>query len=406
MSARSAKRPMGHLELRKPAAAVLLIAGLLGLGWLIWVVNIERSCTLRQWPELARCPAAIEASASRADATALAARLRARTARNPGDSEAWIALAQAALQAGAADQDSALDNATRLAPQDQRNQRLQASRALQQANWPQAVHWLMRLIEDNADGGAALAMATLVGVEPAMEAMKAGISPSQRWLGPTIEAMERAGQPSVRIMPLVVKALPYKGVPPALAQRLIKDLKAGGLWMEAHSLWLASLGQAQALVFNGSFESGFREGGFDWEASPAPPGQGGYQLRQLEMPGHGGVLQLEFTGRPIAVPIVLQHVVLLEKRYRFTGEFMSSGLRSAEGLVWVFQCTGPGGEVARTQAIQDTGRQWKTITAEITLPAGCGPAVSLQLQTFAAYESVAGMRGQASFDNFRLESLP
>ena len=382
---------------------VVLTALVLALAWVAWVYNLERACTLTQWPVLPSC-------AHRArDAPAQVQSLRERIARNPGDSEAWIALAALTSQPGKApglNHGTVLDTATQLAGEDYRVQRMQAVRAIQQQRWSQAVDWLVRLVQDNDDGPAALALAGLVREPQALAAMQTHIKPGARWLGPVIGAMPQAGVPVVAAMPLVVSALPQQGLSPELTQRLLRQLKADGQWLEAHALWTAWLGHPVALLFNGDFDQGFIVGGFDWEVTPVSPSKAGALVRQVALDKHGGVLQVDFTGRPIVVPVVRQHLVLLHNRYVLSGQFMAANLRVNEGLAWVLQCVIDGHEIARTSAVKDTGGQWRTFTVEFELPPGCGQAVVLQLQTFAPYEAMTGLRGQATFDIFKLEVRP
>lgn len=383
---------LSHMGVRL-AVWVVLTALALALGWLAWGYNLERACTLRQWPQLESCADLAE------DVPAQAQSLRERIARNPGDSEAWIELA-------GLDQAGALETATQLAGQDYRVQRRQAARAIAQQQWPQAVAWLVRLVQDSGDGQAAVALAGLIPEPQALAAMQMQLVPGARWLESVINAMPQAGVPLVAAMPLVVRALTWQGVSPALAQRLLRGLKADGQWLEAHAFWTAWLGHPVPLVFNGDFEHGFIPGGFDWEVMPVLPSRAGALVRQATSGGHGGVLAFDFTGRPIALPVVRQHLVLLGHRYTLRGQFMADRLSANEGLVWALLCAANSTEVARTPALKDTRGQWRSFMIEFELPPDCGPVVSLQLQTFVTSEASAGLRGQAVFDNFELETRP
>ena len=379
----------------------MMTALMLALGWASWVYNLERACTLRQWPELPSC------TDGGSDAPSQIQRLRERIARNPGDSEASIQIAILTSQpdeAHDARYDTALDTATKLAGEDVRVQRMQAARAIQRKQWPQAVDWLVRLVQDSDDGPAALTLASLVREPQALAAMLLHIKPGASWLEPLITAMPQARVPVVLAMPLVVRALALKSVSPELTQRLMGQLKTDGQWLEAHALWTAWLGHSADLLFNGNFDQGFIAGGFDWEVMPASPSKAGALVQQVALDKHGAVLQVEFTGRPIALPVVRQPLVLLHNRFVFSGQFMATKLRVNEGLAWVLQCVSNGREIARTPALNDTSGQWLPFAVEFEVPPGCGLAVALQLQTFAPYEAATGVRGQASFDNFKLET--
>lgn len=381
----------------------VLTALALALASVAWTHNLERACTFKQWPVLPSC------ARQATDAPAQAQLLRQRIARNPGDSEAWIALAVSSSQPGQApgiDHNAVLDTATQLAGEDRRVQRMQAAQAIQQKRWPQAVDWLVRLVQHSSDGAAAVTLAALMREPQALAAMQTQLKPGARWLGPVIGAMPQAGVPVVWAMPLVVSALPQQGLSPELTAQLLRQLKAGGQWLEAHALWTASLGRPVALLFNGDFDQGFIDGGFDWEVMPAPPSKAGALVRQVAMDPRGGVLQVDFTGRPVAVPVLRQHLIVLHQRYTLSGQFNTARLRVNEGLAWTVQCVNGGREIARTPALKDTGGQWQPFTVEFEIPPGCGQAVALQLQTFAPYEALAGLQGQITFDGFTLAAHP
>ena len=381
----------------------LLTAVVLALASVAWTQNLERACTLGQWPVLPSC------DRQTADAPAQAQALRERIARNPGDSGAWIELAVLSIppaHAPGVNHANALDTATRLAGEDRRVQRMQAVQAIERKQWPQAVDWLVRLVQDSHDGAAAVTLAALVKEPQALSAMQQQLKPGARWLGSLIAAMPQAGVPVVWAMPLVVHALPQQGLSPEVIGQLLRQLKANGQWLEAHALWTASLGHSVPQLFNGDFDKGFINDGFDWEVAPVQPSKAGALARQVAAARHGGVLQVEFTGRPVAAPVVHQHLLLLHPRYVLSGQFSTVKLRVNEGLAWTLQCVTGKQEIARTPALKDTGGQWTPFRVEFDIPPGCGNAVALQLQTFAPYEAITGLSGTAEFDNFKLETRP
>lgn len=388
---------------RLAVGLALTLAGL-ALAWAAWVSYLERSCTVEQWPGWAAC------SSSVGDAPSQMASLQARAARNPGDSEAWIQLAVLKNQSGAAlstDAAAVLETATRLAGQDSRVQRLQAATALRQRRWPDAVTWLVKLVEDNGDNDAALTLASMLREPLAVTAMQARIKPGNRWLGPVIDALPGAGLPTVAAMGLVVSAWQQQAISTELIQKVLQALKAQGAWLDAHALWTAWLGRPVDLLFNGSFDQGLIPGGFDWEVLPVSPSKAGALVSQVAAAGRGGVLQIEFSGRPVTVlPVVRQHLLTLNKRYALSGQFMTSAWTSSGGLAWSLHCAQGGLEIARTPALMDTDGQWKPFSVEFVVPPECGPAVVLQMQPFNASDAASGLRGKASFDEFNLKALP
>ena len=385
------------------AIFIVLTGLLLALAWAAWGINLERACLLRQWPELQSC---IDRDQSESAQHAL---LLEQIERNPGESEAWIQLAllsrQPNFKPGQYDHDAILDIATRLAKQDRRLHRLQAIRAVQRQQWAVAVDWLIRLVEDGDDGQAAVALATMMREPLALAAMKNHIKPGRRWFGLMVGALPQARVPVVEAMPLVVQAVAQQSLSPELLQQLLQQLKTDKQWIEARALWNAWLGRPSPLIFNGDFNNGFIPGGFDWEVTPEQPSKAGALVRQVALDKHGGVLQVEFTGRPVAVPVIRQHLVLFDKRYLLSGQFMTARFLANEGLAWTVNCANDGREIARTPAIKDKTALWQSFRLEFEVPPGCANAVALQLQTFAPYESTAGLRGQATFDDFKLETL-
>ena len=382
----------------------IVLTGLLfALAWAAWSINLERACVLSQWPELQSC---INRDQRESAQSAL---LLEQIERNPGESEAWIQLAllssQPNYKPGQYDHDTILDIATRLARQDRRLHRLQAIRAVQRQQWAVAVDWLTRLVEDSDDGQAAVALATLMREPLAMAAMKNHLKPGSSWFGPMVGALPQARVTVVEAMPLVVQAVAQKNVSSELMQQLLQQLKTEKQWIEARALWNEWLGHSSPLIFNGDFNKGFIPDGFDWEVMPEQPSKAGALVRQVALDKRGGVLQVEFTGRPIVVPVIRQHLLLLDKRYLLSGQFMTARFQANEGLAWTVNCANDGREIARTPAIQDTSALWQPFSFEFEVPSSCANAVTLQLQTYAPYESGTGLRGQVTFDDFKLETL-
>ncbi len=381
--------------------AVGLCAALaLALGGISLQHNLRRACDLREWPEFSFCPVPDEAVAAQVRD------LRARVAGNPGDSSAWLALALLTSQPGGVaplDDAAVLATAARLAPQDALLQRLQVSRALQRELWPQAVPGLVRLVQEQGDADAARVLAALVARPQAQAALRAALQPGSTWLEPMLGQLDAAKVPVVLAMPLVAQALPLGLVSPRMGQTLMRSLKAGGQWLQAQALWVVLVGGAAPLLYNGGFEQGFIADGFDWELRDEGPSKAGALIEQPALGERGRVLQVEFTGRPVAQPLVRQVLVLPPGSYGFTGDYMGRQMRTEQGLAWSFNCVAGGRELARTPALLDTQGQWRSMTLTLAVPPDC-PAVLLQLQTGLGSEALTGLRGQMSFDAFRLAS--
>ena len=380
--------------------AALCAALALALAALSLQRNLRRACDLREWPEFSFCPQ------PDAEVSAQVRDLRERIAANPGDTAPWLALALLTRQPGGVaplNEEAVLAMAGRMAPQDALLLRVQAARALEQEQWPQAVAALVRLVQEQGDVEAARTLAALVPHPPAQTALKAALKPGATWLEPVLGQLGAAKVPVVLAMPLVAQALPLNLVSPQTGQALMRGLKANGQWLEAQALWVYLVGGAAPMLFNGGFETGFIADGFDWELRDEGPSKAGVLIEQPTMGERGRVLQLEFTGRPLAQPLVRQMLVLPPGSYALTGDYMARQMRTEQGLAWTFNCAAGGRELARTPPLLDTLGQWRKMAMSVAVPADC-PAVMLQLQTQLGSEALSGLRGQMSFDAFRLSA--
>jgi hypothetical protein len=394
----------GETLRQRPALRGLVVGLGIALAWVVGAIglqrNLQRACELNEWPHFSSCPVPDEA------VPAQVRDLRARIAANPGDSVAWLALALLTSQPGGVaplDDAAVLATASRMAPQDPLPQRLQVSRALQRELWPQAVPGLVRLVQEQGDADAARVLAALVARPKAQAALRAALQPGSTWLEPMLGQLDAAKVPVAMAMPLVAQALPLKLVSPRMGQALMRSLKAGGQWLEAQALWVALAGGAVPLLYNGGFEQGFIADGFDWELRDEGPSKAGALIEQPALGDRGRVLQVEFTGRPVAQPLVRQTLVLPPGSYGFAGDYMGRQMRTEQGLVWTFNCVAGDRELARTPALLDTQGQWRSMSVALAVPPDC-TAVVLQLQTGLGSEALTGLRGQMSFDAFRLEA--
>jgi hypothetical protein len=184
----------------------------------------------------------------------------------------------------------------------------------------------------------------------------------------------------------------------------MRSLKASGQWLDAYGLWIAHhKGEAVPLLYNGGFDQPIESDGFDWEFTNAPRSRAGVLIEQEAVARRGLVLDLDFTGRGFASPIVRQYLFLAPGTYRMRGEYMAPKLRSEEGLAWSVQCTaGRKAVLGRSQGLRETGGVWKPFEFEFTVPPDCGAVASLQLDPAAAFEATTGLKGTVSFDAFSL----
>lgn len=389
-----------------------LLALALWLGGQAWQRNLAEACWRDEWPRLPSCTPLTERSPGER-----AAALRERVASNPGDSQAWVALAVLVQPEGtlpSPDSAAVLATATRLAPNDAQVLLMQARLALQAKDWTTAVQHLSRLSVFHQQPNATRALAQLmvlavqqpVELAALYEALSQALRADHRWLEHTVRAMPGAKLEVIYAMPLVSQAIEHGVLSPGLGQFVIRHLKAEGRWLDAYVVWLSLWKKPLALLFNGDFEQPFISHGFDWEITDTNLHRAGAQVYQSGRGERGQVLQVVFTGREMRLPIVRQHLLLTPGRYRLTGEFQSSELRSQQGLSWVLSCAVGGQELGHSAPVLAQGRQWQTLELDFVVPPDCGFGVALALLPQAAFEARAGIRGEVLFDRFRLTQEP
>ena len=369
------------------------------LGYACYTLGMERSCLVDDWPKFDFCAALMPTDPAQAVAV-----LRAHIARNPGDSGAYLALALLAGKPGSLgglNEAAVIQAARSVAGTQPQLLYIVADRAIQRQDWPQVVDLMVDLVEARKDGLAAQTLARLVGAGVADPALRDHLKPTSTWLAPTLAQMPAVGAPMIKAMPLIVQALPLGLVTPDLGLDVIRSLKQGGAWNDAFALWARLLNRPVDLVYNGGFEEGFVRDGFDWELRDTAPTRAGVLVAQPRMDGHGRVLELEFTGKAIDLPII-QQVTLFSGVYTFSGQYSARKLRSAAGLAWTFTCVATKKEFARSAGLGDTAGQWRSFSVQLAVPEDCGPAIAMRLQPMASFEAVAGIKGTAMFDNLKL----
>ena len=404
-------RAPGWTPVRLGLAALMLLAAL-GLGWKAWDVNITMSCWKDEWPHLPVC----EEINGRTPQERVA-RLQERLAANPGDALALVELTWLAHRpetAAGLDAPALLAAAGRAAPQDGSVLQLQANDALRAMRWPDALDKLTRLSRHHQDAEATRVLAGLVAqaggpdAPPGLpQALADAVNADAAWLDRVLRAMPGAKLPLASAMPLVSLATAKEpGLPAPLGLFVIRQLKAEGRWLEAHAVWLRLWKRPLGWLFNGDFEQAFVPGGFDWETQGPNDHRAGAQVSRVGRKGHGQVLRVDFGGKAFNTPIVRQHLMLLPGNYRLTGAWQSSDLRSEQGLAWVLRCEQGQREIARVPALKSTGRDWQPMALDFEVTADCGLGLALMLQTQAPFEARTGLRGEAVFDDLRLERLP
>ncbi|MEO8654037.1 MAG: hypothetical protein ABI409_07935 [Ramlibacter sp.] len=369
------------------------------LLWFGATTHLERACVVLDTPYLPLCPQALPDSDPGRQQD-----LRARLRNNPGDSGAWVALAslepveshEALLHAVAA-----------LAPSDPNSLRLRARQALTENKVELATDLLVKMTEHQLGGEEPpQLLARLLAGSEGMALLRPHLTAGSHWVSRVLGNLVALKLPLQAGLPLLAEAAAKGLVPPATTQAFVRSLKAGGQWADAYGLWVGQQRQPVPLLFNGGFAQRFQADGFDWEVTPVSPGRAGALVSQRNLSGHGPVLEVQYTGRAVAIPVIRQYLFIAPGRYVLKGQYMSAKLRMEQGLTWAVRCTGPTSALAgRSAPLKDSAAVWQTFQFEFNVTAACGMAASLQLETFAPFEAAAGFTGKASFDSFELRPV-
>jgi hypothetical protein len=357
-------------------------------------VHLRSACTELDTPYLPLCADPPQ------EPDAVREGLRARIARNPGDSHAWTRLLVAEPRERS---DSVLQGAALAAPNDPMVARWRAAQALKNGQLAEGISLLVNILQNRHSAESARVLAQIAATPDGIGFLRPHLKPGSTWLPQVLAAGYALKLPPGNALPLVAEAVEKGALSDEARHQYMRSLKAGGQWLDAYGLWLAQHKESVPLLYNGSFDQAIEQDGFDWEFTRAPRSRAGVMVEQEVMARRGMVLGLEFTGRSFASPIVRQYLFTAPGAYRLRGEYMASKLRSESGLTWSVVCTsGRKAVLVRSQAIQDTGGVWKTLEAEFTVPPDCGVVASLQLEPAAQFEGTTGMKGRVAFDGFSL----
>lgn len=377
-----------------PARVLLVLAGGLVAALALWAAastHLQRACTVRDTPYLPLC----------APEPPGAEQLREQIRRNPGDALAWARLVR--VETGPT-QAAVLNAAATLAPNHVAVLPRRAARAFEQGDHAAGVEILLQLLRYRSSPEAAHVLAQLLATPEGMELLRPHLGHADEWL-PTVLAGSYALKiPPGLALPLVSEAVAQDKLPVTAIRRYMAVLKRGGYWLDAYGIWLVRHGrQLVPLLYNGGFDHGFEPDGFDWEFWPVPRSRAGALVELTPVARRGRVLEIEFTGRTFAAPILRQYVFAAPGTYALRGEYMGSRLRTEAGLAWTVVCSeGRKAAVGRSRPLGETGGVWQSFELEFTIPGDCGPVASVQLEPVASYEAVAGIKGRIAFDAFSL----
>lgn len=376
------------------AAGTAIASALL---WLSVTVHLQRACAVMDTPYLPLCT-----STERQTDAERASSLRQYLSRNPGDSAAWIQLAH--LEKGQY-APALFRAAATLAPTEPNVLMWRAGEALARKDFPQATDLLVQLVRFWNRGEAVQVLARIMASGEGIGLLRKHLATSSQWLPPVLATMTALKLPIASALPLVAEGAANGSLPQPILRMYIRSLKGEGNWGDAYALWLAQQKGPKPLLNNGGFDEGFQADGFDWEVTPSIPSRAGAVVTQRGMAKRGQVLEVQFTGREVAMPVIRQYVFAAPGKYLFSGQYMTSRLRMEEGLAWTARCTNKANSLAgSSEGLQDTAGRWQELQFTLVIPVDCGQVFSLQLDTHAAFEAAAGFKGTAFFDSFALKA--
>jgi hypothetical protein len=385
------------MEGRPPRRWLLAVGGIAAAGVVFAFAlsaHLRSACIEQDTPYLPLCADRPD------DPAALRQDLRERIARNPGDSTAWTRLLVNETPQGS---EAVLPGATLAAPHNHNVARWRAAQALREGRYAEGVDLMVQILRHRSSSEAAGVLAQLAANPQGLALLRPHIATAKEWLPQVISAGQALKQPPGDLLPLVAAAVDAGALPDASRAQYMRTLKGTGYWLDAYGLWVAQHKGRVPFLYNGGFDQPFEADGFDWEYTSAPRSRAGILFEQEAVARRGLVLNVDFTGRGFAPPILRQYVFLPPGPYRIRGEYMATKLRSETGLAWTVQCTAGRKVVAgKSAGLRDTGGVWKPVDFEFTVPGDCGAVASLQLDPAAAYEATTGLKGHMAFDAFSL----
>jgi len=361
------------------------------LAFVVVDVNRQAACSTGDTFLVDLCPAPPRGPAQ-------AQALRARIARNPGDTNAYRELA---LTDASASHNRLIDTAQRLAPNQPQLLVHQAAAAFDRGDAAAAVAPLIKVVDHYDAPLQAQALAQMITMGEG-HLLAPHLTRSSRWPARVLAQMGAAGGSISSALPLIIPAARLQVLDAATLGRYVNDLKAAGAWADAYALWLAMQGaRSVPVLFNGGFDQPFQPYGFDWEVPDTTPRRrAGVIVERRGSDNRAGVLDLQFTGRSIALPIIRQQLFLAPGKYRLRGDHQARQFRAEQGLVWTLHCDAA--RVGTSPGLGDTGGTWRAFAVDFTVPRSCGLVVRLQLETPGAGQ---GARGRVAFDALSIERL-
>ncbi len=197
---------------------------------------------------------------------------------------------------------------------------------------------------------------------------------------------------------------------------LIDRLQRENRWANAYQVWLNSLPPEQrqriGYVYNGNFEWPLSDVGFDWRI----PAQNGVDVAIVPIDGvtERRALRVEFANKLWEGPPVQQYLMLFPGRYRFEGRGRVDALQTWLGAQWGLYCVPVNGSrpLQLTRAGRFMGSSgWEAFGGDFTVAGDC-PVQLLRLELANPHgaaemddQVTVRLRGSIWFNDLRVRSL-
>lgn len=371
-----------------------------GLWWVLFPYQLSRGCWLAEWPFEQGCNADRPAGFATTEPFKV---YPAHIQKNPGDAVvySWLALNQWQTQVPHWQQ--SIDAALSIAPLDTQLLKLHVNSNLQNQQWRAAAVSLIRLVElGKTEVNEPLLR--LMASDRARPVVMSLMTHQSTWLDRLLSSSESTKFPMASLLPIYRHGKNLGLISDTTSMHVIDRLQAGGRWLEAYALWVSYQGSMKEGFFNGGFDQPVSQKAFDWKWLETAETKKGMQVRQISAyPKSGMILELEMLGRSaLPLPMISQAVVLLGNSYIFRGRYQSDKLQTNDGLSWKFSCASGGEPWMQTDALNDTQRQWKDFELKFKVPAECGSAILVGLETKSRGETRTGLTGAVQFDDFSI----
>jgi hypothetical protein len=183
-------------------------------------------------------------------------------------------------------------------------------------------------------------------------------------------------------------------------QVVLTMLTQGGMFDEAHDIWMRSLPPERReeadLLYNQGFRYQLTNLPFDWVIAPVPNA-----TVRFDTQAGTQVINVDFFGGRIKFEHVSHLLNLAPGRYRFQGRERAQALQNERGLQWRITCVDGEGENLGTTDPLSGDTPWRPFAVDFTVPTGkCSyQSLVLNLPARAALETeVVGRVSYADLD--------